>query len=289
MAWTVISRMSNLWHHFPLNYLNVFGVFCFRYHQGRIKVSRFWKFYNVTKNVITLLILVMIYNSIYDARMTIVTQVPLMKDFSNFTIFLMLFTNFSMVATTTVINLVAVGWCKKTEKLLNGAIELYKALDADSKNRLRKKMTNLTCLAIFLNAGSTRLVFTIIEYSAMSVLLAFVLIPIPITFACFLCFLKSSEMFLEILLQNFNKKLALALKEGRKQNLYSEFIDEYQSLYEFCVNINQVFGILITATTTALSVVTTLDVRLHYSVLFAKNKMYFISDLSPASRIHKSW
>lgn len=260
--------MSNVSFLFSLAYLNIFGIFCFSYRQNQIKISRFWKFYCILKILITFSFQTALYHRIFNVKSVVVATVPHLRGFSNFTIFLLLFTNFSMVFSTTSINLLAFKRCRSVEMLLNQAIELYQTLDLDFKNQMRKMLRNLNCLAIVLSILFTRLVLTVLKKTTFSVLLGCVLIPIPITFWCFLCLLKGSQLFLEILLQNFNKNLMIKQNMGCPRGKYSALTKKYQKLHEFSSEINKVFGIQITMVTSALSVVATLNVRHPFLCVF---------------------
>lgn len=282
--------MSNFTFLFSLYYLNIFGIFCFGHSQSGIKISRFWKFYCVSKILITFSFQAILYNSIFNAKSVLITKVPHLKGFSNFTIFLLLFTNFSMVYSTTSINILALKKSRSTEMLLNQAIKLYQTLDLDFKIEVRKVLRNLNYLAFVLSILFARLVITVLSRTTFSILLGCVLIPIPITFLCFICIMKGSLLFLEILLKNINKNLATRQNEWSHRDTYGVLTNKYQELYEFSSSINKFFGIQITIVTTALSIVATLNVSVFYFYFVSVHWYYYFSssDISPASRFHKN-
>lgn len=279
--------MANKTFVFSLAYLNIFGIFCFNYRRNQIKISKFWKIYCALKMLITFLFQTALYHRIFNVKSVVVATVPHLRGFSSFTIFLLLITNFSMVFSTTSINLLALRRCRSVEMLLNQAIELYQTLDLDFKNKMCRMLRYLNCLAIVLSILFTRLMLTVLKRTTFSVLLGCVIIPIPITFWCFLCLLKGSQLFLEILLQNFNKNLMIKQNTGCPRDKYCTLIKNYQKLYEFSSDINKVFGIQITIGTSALSVVATLNVRpVHFGTAIAV--IILSLDLSPASKFHKN-
>lgn len=260
--------MSNFTFRFSLSYLNILGIFCCSFHKNQITVSRFWKYFCAFRILTTYLFQVALYYKILNNEFFVIASMPHLRNCSNFTIFLLLLTNFSMVFSTTSINILAFGRCKNFEMLLNQAMELYKSLDSEFQLKTRKKLRNLDCFAIIASLFLFRSLSSVLKVSIFSVLLGFIVIPLPITFACFLCLMKGSEHFLEMLLQNFNKQIQAVTGKNEKQDSCSKLTIEYAKLYEFCENINKSFGGQMTIATSTLFVVSTLDVRLKHFELF---------------------
>lgn len=255
--------MSNLTYLFSLNYLNLFGIFCFLLHQDRLKVSRFWKLLSLFKILITFLLQAIVYHRIFVTKTIIASTIPHLRGFSNFTIFLLVITNFSMVFSSYLINFVALKSDKSIKMVSNSAIKIYKTLNQESRSKMHKNVRNLNCLAFILSLFYTILILTVLRMSIFSLILGCVLIPTPITFSCFLCLMKGSQIFLELLLQDINENFKNAIIDKDK-NKYNALTRKYQNLYELSENINKVFGIQITTMTTALSVVATFNVRFFY-------------------------
>lgn len=253
--------MSNFTFRFSLSYLNILGIFCCSFHNNQITVSRFWKYFCAFRILTTYLFQVALYYKILINEFFVIVSMPHLKNCSNFTIFLLLLTNLSMVFSTTSINILAFGWCKNVKMLLNQAMKLYSSLDSEFQLKTRKKLRNLNCIAVIASLFFIRVLSTVLNVSVFSVLLGFIVIPLPITFVCFLCLMKGSEQFFEMSLQSFNKQIQTATEKNEKEIDCSTVMIKYEKLYEFCENINKAFGAQITIATSTLFVVSTLDVR----------------------------
>ena len=246
---------------FVFGFHNYCGFLYLKYRNGRFYTSKLFAFWIILRVVI--IITVSIYVTKNEDFKSSVFKKELVK-LKNISIFTKLLINISSIinlAGTSFLNIICLWKRKQILNLFNKCIEF--TLEEQSQKKFQKTSTrNSLLILIYLFLFLSIKFVTQMKYSVSSIFVSAFLTHPLVVILNFLCFMKNSEIFFVLLLEQFERDLKkFSLKIYFNGQLYQKLIRKYQNIYELNKEYGKAFGAQITYMTCCISVLLTLQVN----------------------------
>ena len=246
---------------FVLGFHNYCGILNLEYKNGRFFRSNLFAILNIIRIAILIIIGVCVKTN-KDFRSTVLRKE--LATLENFSIFTQILMNFALVTNVILYLFLNIICLWKRGQILN---LFNKCIEFTLEEQLQKKFRNISTrnsllILIYLFLCFFAQLITQMKYSVSSIIVSFILTHPFFVMLNFLCFMKNSEIFFVLLLEQFKNDLEkFSLKNYFDEQFSQKLIRKYQNIYELNKEYRKVFGVQITFMTCCINILLTIQVN----------------------------
>lgn len=257
--------MSKALHRFTLGFYNFTGISCLKFANGAYEISYFAAFVNILKLLLCIVTIFFISSSIEIQRKLFREVIIDIPKFSNFTKMSITFTAAYLHYISSALLICQLIHRQGMKEFMNNAL-FFKMNGIYFRRFMRLSVGSLR-LTLFTFVGTVMKYYSIMNPSTINLLVYLVYIYPSIVGLGFVSFVKNFENYVIILLQKFDDDVKLVTSRTPKRfhgdvGIYLKFSEQYQKLFDFVNEFNELFGKQMTYITNSLTVVSVLIVIL---------------------------
>lgn len=245
-----------------LFFFNITGVFNFKYENNVLKVSKAVMVWNTVATPLSTMFFYFLMSSSFLQDFVFDKEIISFDQISRFSRGLIIFASF-------LIQCASIGSCfsqlwnrNYVLKFLNEINELHSLLDDDLKEVFQKHATRNILIASFLCTTGILVQFSIFRITAVTFFISFVLCLSYLATLGFLSSIKTFELFLNTLMQEFDMTLEKMLESPEFDfEKCQRLAIIHQNLYQLSVQFTKDFGFPLTSITCYYIVITSMDVK----------------------------